>query len=67
MDFLKDKKYWQGQLETLQKTRQYVLNSLRLIEHDMACCEKRISDDEEALNKMLPDFNRVQIRKDVEL
>lgn len=34
--------FWESHLEALQKSEQYVLNSLKLIEFDIASCKKRI-------------------------
>lgn len=34
--------FWESHLEALQKSEQYVLASLKLIEFDIAACKKRI-------------------------
>ncbi len=34
--------HWQVYLEALQRTEQYVLNSLKLIQYDISCCKRRI-------------------------
>jgi len=34
--------FWESHLEALQKTEQYILNSLKLVEFDIASCKKRI-------------------------
>lgn len=36
--------FWEFQLEALQRTEQYVLNSLKLIQMDINSCKKRIED-----------------------